>query len=329
MVDRIHQLSTPPALIAEGFSRMIKQFAFSLVMASLALTGCTPIMGQEGLPAKGYIGPVPAATHTPADAALACLAKTPQVRNSRLMFAVHVVTDQTQKFSSYESGGYVPHDSAAMLVTALAKAGIKQVNRINTAVSDFEVAKAREQLLGDGGPEKVGDITVPYRPLLKGSMRGSDYVIDGAITQLDFNTFSGGAQADVLGLGGGARVFALTVGADLRVTDTRSTRIVLAQSYTKQAVGKEIYGSIFRFFNDELYDVKIGTKYQEGLHAGVRWLMAEAAYDIVSTLIHHNPACDQLLPEATKKLRGIPTGAATVNAVVPVPADRKSKHTNA
>jgi curli biogenesis system outer membrane secretion channel CsgG len=309
---------------------MIKQLASAMVVASMALTGCTPILGQEGLPVKGYIGPVPAATHTPADAALICLANTPQVRSSRKMFAVHVITDQTQKFSSYESGGYVPHDSAAMLVTAFAKAGIKQVNRINTAVSEFEIAKAREQILGDGGPEKVGDITVPYRPLMKGSMRGSDYVIDGSITQLDFNTFSGGAQANVFGVGGGAREFALTVGADLRVTDTRSTRIVLARSYTKQAVGKEIYGSIFRFFNDELYDVKIGTKYQEGLHAGVRWLMAEAAYDIVSALVYHNPACDQLLPEATKKLRGIPTTTATVTVVAPIPtpADRKSRHTD-
>lgn len=124
-----------------------------------------------------------------------------------------------------------------------------------------------------------------FRPITKGSIRGSDYVIDGAITQLDFNTYSGGGEVLVGGIGGGARAFALTAAADLRVTNTESTRIVRAGSYSKQAVGHEVYASVFRFFSSELFDIKIGDKSQEGLHAGVRWLMAEAAYDIVSSLV--------------------------------------------
>src|SRR5690606_20471161 len=114
------------------------------------------------------------------------------------VLAVHSITDQTNKFNNDE-GGFVPRDAAAMLVTALQKAGIAQVNRSNTVVTEWEIARAKEQILGDGGQTTVGNQTVDFRPITKGSIRGSDYVIDGALTQLDFNTFSGGGEATVGG----------------------------------------------------------------------------------------------------------------------------------
>ncbi|SMQ71724.1 Curli biogenesis system outer membrane secretion channel CsgG [Devosia lucknowensis] len=278
---------------------MLKLFAVSAF--ALALAGCTSLSPMSK-PEPAFHGPVPIATATPADEALVCLSKSSEVRHSGIVMAVHTVTDQTQKFTS-EEGGFVPRDAAAMLVTALQKAGIAQVNRSNTVVTEWEIARAREQILGDGGQSTVGNQTVDFRPVTKGSIRGSDYVIDGAITQLDFNTFSGGGEATVGGIGGGARVFALTAAADIRVTNTQSTRIVRAGSYAKQAVGTEVYASVFRFFSNEMFDIKIGEKSQEGLHAGVRWLMAEAAYDIVSSLVHHNGSCDKYLPTATQELR--------------------------
>ncbi len=189
-------------------------------------------------------------------------------------------------------------------MTALAKAGVPQVNRMNTAVTEFEIGLAREQILGGDGPVVIEGETLPYRPVERGELRGSDYVIDGAITQLDFNSYSGGGEALLGGIGGGVRRFALTAAADLRVTETKSTRIVMADSYSKQAVGSEVFASIFRFVsNEELFDVKIGSKELEGLHFGIRWMLAEAAYDIVSDLTKHDGRCDRLLPANTQALR--------------------------
>jgi curli biogenesis system outer membrane secretion channel CsgG len=108
----------------------------------------------------------------------------------------------------------------------------------------------------------------------------------------------------LFGIGGGNRKFALTVGADIRVTDTRSTELVMAEAYSKQAVGVEVYGSIFRFFDSELFDVKIGSKSQEGLHSGIRWMLAEAAYNIVSTTLKHDGSCDRLLPKNYVEVAG-------------------------
>lgn len=270
-------------------------------VTALALSGCVHL-GEMGRPFERFDGPVPLATTTPADDALLCLSQSPEVRNAGSVFAVHTVTDQTNKFTS-EEGGVVPRDVAGMLVTALQKAGVRQVNRSNTVVTEWEIARAREQILGDGGPVTVGNQTVNFRPITPGSMQGSDYVIDGAITQLDFNTYSGGAEAAVAGFGAGARLYALTVAIDLRVTDTQSTEIVRAGTYSKQAVGTEVYASVFRFFSNDLYDIRIGDKSQEGLHAGLRWVLAEAAYDVVSSLVNHDGSCDRFLPEVTQEVR--------------------------
>lgn len=280
---------------------MLARSLVCLALSATSLAGCTTLP-QLSRPTPEFHGPVPVATTTPADDALICLSQTPEVRRSNAIFAVHSITDATNKINP-DDGGFVPRDAAGMMISALQKAGVKQVNRSNTVVTEWEIARAREQILGDGGAVTVGNQTVNFRPIEPGVLRGSTYVIDGALTQLDFNTYSGGAEAIIAGIGGGARVFALTTAADLRVTETRTTRIVRAGTYSKQAVGTEVYASIFRFFSNDLYDVRIGDKSQEGLHAGVRWLMAEAAYDIVSSLVGHNGSCDRYLPQVTQDIR--------------------------
>lgn len=277
--------------------------AGAVAALALILGACGVSMPEQGRPEPQFNGPVPVRSATPVDQALACLARQPEVRRTGLTYAVHTVQDLTNKYVVDEDGAPVPRDVAGMLVTQLAKAGVQQVNRSNTAVSEWEIAQARAQLLGDGTPTLVGGRPIPFRPLNKGVVLGSDIVIDGAITQLDYNTYSNVVEANVSGIGGGRRAFALTVGADLRVTDTRTTRIVLARSYAKQAVGTEISASIFRFFGEQLFDVKIGDKSQEGLHAGIRWMLGEAAYDIVATLSRHDGSCDRFLPEMTRKIR--------------------------
>lgn len=288
----------------------LKVVSCALVVA--ALMGCESLPPQLSAPQPVYNGAIPTVVDTPADIALQCLARSSAVQNSDRVFSVHLISDLTQKIEIDAAGAFIPRDTAGMLVTALARAGVRQVNRINTTVSEFEIARAREQILGDGRTTVIEGESLPYRPLERGSLRGSDIVIDGAITQLDFNTYSGGFEGAFFGLSGGQRNFAMTVAADLRVTDTRSTELLMAQAYSKQAVGREVSGSVFRFFDDELFDVQIGSKSQEGLHAGIRWMLAEAAYDIVSTTLEHDGSCDQFLPENRRLAAEATTASATV-----------------
>ncbi|MGR3540486.1 MAG: CsgG/HfaB family protein [Hasllibacter sp.] len=265
-------------------------------LRTLGLAAALAACQSPDAPRASLRGPVPVVARTPADPALACLAARPEVRGSEVVFAVHAIVDQTGKTSIEETGAWLPRDASAMLVTALARAGVRQVNRTNTAVPEWELSLAREQVLGDVAPAVVAGRSLDFRPIHPGGLRGSTVVIDGALTQLDFNTWSEGAEAAIMGGGGGARAYALTVGADLRVTDTVTTDLLMARAYSKQAVGREVFASVFRFFDDELFDVRIGRHEQEGLHAGLRWMLAEAAYDIVAAMTGHDGSCDALLP---------------------------------
>ncbi len=105
----------------------------------------------------------------------------------------------------------------------------------------------------------------------------------------------------------------MTAAIDIRVTDTKTTRIVKAKSYSKQAVGREVFASVFRFFSDELFDIKIGSKSQEGLQAAVRWVLADATYDLVKELSGHKGACDVYLPKASQDDRLAPAEVASAN----------------
>lgn len=278
--------------------------AMGFVVCMGVISGCGVLPEAQSMPEEEYRGTIPVKTRTPADDALECLARAPDVRSNDLTLAVHVITDTTGKFNTDDTGAYLPVDVAGMLVTSLHKTGVRQVNRVNTAVTEWELSRAQEQTLGDGRTLQIEGQDITFRPIERGVLRGSDYVIDGNLTQLDFNTFSGGAEAFVGGIGAGGRIFALTTAADLRVTDTRSTELRIADSYSKQAVGREVFASVFRFFGDEDFDIKIGNKQLEGLHAGVRWMLADAAYDIVTNLTGHDGSCDSLLPEASQSIRG-------------------------
>lgn len=281
---------------------MLRQTVCSVACIGV-ISGCGILPDEQSMPEAQYQGTIPTKTQTPTDAALECLARAPDVRSSNVTLAVHVINDTTGKMGGDDTGAVLPSDVAGMLVTSLQKTGVRQVNRVNTAVTEWELSRAQEQTLGDGRTVQIGDEEVTFRPIERGVLRGSDYVIDGNLTQLDFNTFSSGGEAFIGGIGGGGRIFALTTAADLRVTNTQTTEIRIAESYSKQAVGREIFASIFRFFGSEDFDIKIGEKQLEGLHAGVRWMMADAAYDIVSNLTNHSGACDRLLPDASQQVR--------------------------
>jgi len=278
---------------------MLRQSVCSFACIGI-ISGCGILPDELSRPASEYRGTIPTKTQTPTDAALSCLSRAGDVKSSNVTLAVHVINDTTGKLGGDETGSVLPRDVAGMLVTSLQKTGVRQVNRVNTAVTEWELSRAQEQTLGDGRTVQIGDEEVTFRPIERGVLRGSDYVIDGNLTQLDFNTFSSGGEGFIGGIGGAGRVFALTTAADLRVTNTQTTEIKIAESYSKQAVGREVFASIFRFFGNEDFDVKIGEKQLEGLHAGVRWMMADAAYDIVSKITNHNGACDRFLPAASQ-----------------------------
>jgi curli biogenesis system outer membrane secretion channel CsgG len=303
------------------------------LLAVLAAGACTAVPPGDK-PIAVVRGPLPTRAVTPMQPALTCLRER-LPRRVDLRLAVHGIPDRTGVVDYNGPGAYVTQSAELMMVSALARSGARQVNRTATNIAEWELEQAMEKRLGDGGRVQVGAAEVAFRPVQAGTLLGSTHTIYGGITELDFDLESGGAEAHVAGIGGKARGYYVGIGLDVVVADTRTTEVVLARSYRKQVWGQEIEANLFRFwdigdggdkigdFGTELFDVRIGRQQNEPVHQSVRWVVEQAAYELVRDLAGVGGACDSLVPETSRSAPAAVALAATAprRATVPSPED--------
>jgi curli biogenesis system outer membrane secretion channel CsgG len=222
------------------------------------------------------------------------LAKDPR----RPVFSVGRLRDDSGKFSNFanepgSAGGYeMTQGLSNMVYTALGKLApdFAIVERTDTAIVDSEISLAKESLLGD--PSEQGTWAVDkngqkillgkgLRSLTGGQFQGVDYYITGAITEINYNISSGGAQLKVQGIGGGNRVYSMSIAMDLRIVDARTLRVVKTVSERKKISGNETEFGVFNFLGDYLIDINAGRKLQEPIQLGVRATMESALLKLV------------------------------------------------
>lgn len=172
-----------------------------LIVSALAACATTP---PSEKPVDVVRGPVPVRATTPLEEALRCLANN-LPRDLDLRLAVFRVPDRTGVIDYDSIGSYVPQAAELMLVTALAKTGVRQVNRTATNVAEWELQQALEKRLGEGRPVPVNGKAYPFRPIRMGQLLGSTHTVYGAITELDFDILSDGAELSIAGIGGKGR----------------------------------------------------------------------------------------------------------------------------
>jgi curli biogenesis system outer membrane secretion channel CsgG len=241
------------------------------------------------------------------DAALECVNRSlPSDFDMRL--AVHSLPDRTGVNDYDGPGAYVTQGAELMMISALAKAGARQVNRTATSIAEWELSQAMEKRLGEGSKVMVNEVPVGFRPIQVGYYLGSTHTIYGGITELDFDLVSDGIEAQVAGVGGKARGYYISIGLDVIVADSRSTEIVLARSYRKQVWGQELEANLFRFwdigsggddigeFGVELFDLRLGRQQNEPIHQSVRWVVEQAAYEVVRDLAGLGATCEENIP---------------------------------
>jgi curli biogenesis system outer membrane secretion channel CsgG len=216
-----------------------------------------------------------------------------------------------------------------MLTVGLAKTGVRLVNRSSTGVAEWEIRQAMQKYIGDGKTyaEPGSSVQLPYRPMLAGSILGSTHYVSGAISELNWNIHSTAKELGVGGLSVGRREYRISIAIDLIVTDTRSTEIVFARTYTKQLVGTEVATNLFRFFDvggahsslgkNEVFEFNLGKEMNEPVQAAVRWILETGAYDIVTELSGIGAECDKLVPG--REVAVVPGAAVrpTVNTAKP------------
>jgi len=237
------------------------------VATCLLLSGCgltTAPMGSAGVkPSYSY-----AVTNneTPYSQCLKTL-KSIEVNNLPV-FAVGEISDKTGQIDFNNNGHALTQGVSEMVISALAKTGkARMVERLDLRIPLAEVRLSEQKRLA--------------RPIEEyGQLPASDFILIGALTELNYNIVSGGAQAFVQGMGGGARTVIINVALDLRMIDSRNFGIRYVSSLQKQVVGYEVQANVFRFFGSTLVEFDAGAIRNEPLQLAVRSIAEMAVYQI-------------------------------------------------
>jgi len=273
-------------------------------LAVLALGACTtwtPVY-KDVTP---VVGPIPYLNRTPMHGALVCLqGSTRASQDVRLGVADFVDGSGATMGDTDVSGRYFSQRPDLMLIVALSKTGVRLVNRTSTAVAEWEMRQAMDRRLGDGKPVVVGQTRFDYRPVRAGELLGSTYYVNGAITEINWALSSNVEEAGFLGVTAGRRTYRVSIAIDLVVTNSLTTEVSFARSYSKQLVGYETGTGVFRFVDAsimpkarvELFQANIGQKQNEPVQQALRWLVELAGYEVVAALTGGDARCDALVP---------------------------------
>jgi len=198
-----------------------------------------------------------------------CLKKLQDIETNNLpVFAVGEISDKTGQIDFNNNGHALTQGVSEMVISALAKTGkARMVERLDLRIPLAEVRLAEQNRLS--------------RPISEyGQLPASDFILVGALTELNYNIVSGGAQLFVQGIGGGARMVVINVAMDLRMIDSRNFAIRYVSSLQKQIVGYEVQANVFRFFGSTLVEFDAGSIRNEPLQLAVRSIAEMAVYQI-------------------------------------------------
>ena len=265
-------------------------------IALAGLGGCTTtVAGPDGLYARP-LGNAPVTDNsTPYTGSLACLAAyAAQYHVAPPSVAVGRISDLTGKLDD-NGGRTITQGAMLMAISALGKAGVPLVERYETDVLKLEYKLADAKLIG---PDQPGD-EPDYEPIQPGQIAKASYLLTGGVTELNTNiqtvtnglTHVGSAHpANTSELS--ANRVVMNVGIDLRLVDSRTTRVVQVVSYQKQIVGAQVGVGMYTFFGTNVVSLGSTKNGQEPVHYAVRTLLERAVAEVVAKMYRAPPgAC--------------------------------------
>jgi len=244
-----------------------------LILVLIPLAGCA--MGINGTTSEPGIKPAFTYGVTNNDTPYSqCLKKLKKNKANNLpVFAVGEVADKTGQVNYTQGGHSLTQGVSEMVISALAKTGkAHMVERLDLRIPLAEVKLAEQKRLS----RSIDDY---------GKLPASDFILVGALTELNYNIVSSGAQLFVKGIGGGARSVVINVALDLRVIDTKSFAIRYVSTLQKQIVGYEVEANVFRFFGSTLIEFDAGAIRNEPMQLGVRSVAEMAVYQIMTDFL--------------------------------------------
>lgn len=267
-----HQYTEGPARSGTAGRSVRKALGLLLVasLATTALAGCaTTSRGSAAQVVKPVVGSPVGTNDTPYTICLAELGRTPASRKPTI--TIGEVSDKTgqKAYDGQSDSTALTQGVSEMLISAFYKT--RQVGL--TERLDVRVPMAEQQLI------ERGAITAHTAPM---AVAPANFVVLGALTELNYNIMSGGARLFIAGIGGQRRTAVINVGIDLRLVDVRTLRTVYVSSLQKQIVGHEIEAGVYRFFDHNLIEFDAGAVKNEPLQLGVRSVVELATYQILT-----------------------------------------------
>lgn len=242
------------------------------VTASLALGACTgpSIYSKDGV--RPTLGLPVTSNDTPYSQCLEDLAKQPA--KNLPVFTIGEIADKTGQLDRSNNGGTVLTQGVSeMMMSAFYKTHrVSLVERY-----DLRIPLAEARMVKEGLAVKPAQTAKP--------IRASNFVVMGALTELNFNIVSDGARLAISGIGGGGRTVVINVGLDIRVVNSQSFDVVYNTSLQKQIYGYEVEANVFRFFGSRLVEFDAGRIQNEPLQLGVRSVVEMGVYQIMTDFL--------------------------------------------
>ena len=251
------------------------------IILSISIVGCAGLgVHNDG----NYVEPIGLSKVTTNDtvfsSALKCFGGV-IVTKPKLYIAVGEIKDLTGT-STFQSGSKVTNAATDMMITALGKANVPQVERINTTIPRGEIEFAMKKMLGPAS-KKFG-----FKELPSGQIRSSDYYIIGSISELNILDVST-TELKIPKLGVGGRTMVINIAMDLRMVKTESMTIYKTVSYQQQLIAREFKNGLFgmRISSDQF--VALFQKRQvQPVHLAVRSIVEYATINLITTVYNLN-----------------------------------------
>jgi curli production assembly/transport component CsgG/holdfast attachment protein HfaB len=182
------------------------------------------------------------------------------------------VADKTGQINFENDSTALTQGVAEMVMSALAQTGmVRLMERFDMRVPLAEISLSERELTG--------------RVKSDFQLEPFDFLILGALTELNYNIVSQGVGLHISGIGGGVRSVVINVALDLRVVDARTFEVRYVTNLQKQVRGVEVEANVFRFFGDTLVEFDAGRIRNEPLQLGVRSVVEMAVYQIMTEFL--------------------------------------------
>jgi len=204
-----------------------------------------------------------------------CLESLRQVGGNNLpVMAVGEVADKTGQMDRETYSHVLTQGVSEMVMSALYRTGkVRLVERFDLRVPLAELKMVEQKLTSRPANQAA--------PMI----RASDFVLLGALTELNYNIVSEGVGLWVAGVGGGGRSVIINVGLDLRVVNAQTFEVGYISTLQKQIYGFEVEANVFRFFGTQLVEFDAGRIQNEPLQLGVRSVVEMAVYQIMTDFL--------------------------------------------